>query len=284
MNQAKQKIDLFTYLDYREFLKDWFVWVKKRKSSYSFRVFAKKADLKSHNTVRMVLTGERNLSAESISKFAKALNLNKQETEFFGILVLFNQAKNIEEKNYYHKKLTQCRKYRKLKPLEKDQNKFFSSWVHPIVREMITLESFDGTPQWIAKHVGPPITTQQAQESLDLLERLNLIKKTKSNKWKQTDTIITTGAEVSSLMALTYHQNLLKMIAEQFPEIEPENRDISAINCSVSRSLIPKIKKKIQAFRQEILKMISTDNHSEEALVLSIHLMPMTKGEKGDIK
>ena len=45
------------------------------------------------------MDGDRNLTIESIEKFAAGLKLNKQEREFFHHLVLFNQAESHQEKD-----------------------------------------------------------------------------------------------------------------------------------------------------------------------------------------
>ena len=95
----KTRVNVFGYLDYRAFLKDWYRAHKIGRSTVSLRSFSKKAGFTSSNILKLVMDGHRNLTTESATQFAVGLGLNKQETSFFLHLVLYNQAKSLEEKD-----------------------------------------------------------------------------------------------------------------------------------------------------------------------------------------
>ena len=139
MSHAFLRGDIFNYTDYRAFLADFYKEAKKTKS-ISLRAFSKKAGFTSPNYLKMVMDGDRNLTEESITRFVSALELNKQEEEFFRNLVLFNQAKSHAKKNLYYQNLLRCRKFSQFKPIEKDQYVFYSAWYHPVVRELVTMQ------------------------------------------------------------------------------------------------------------------------------------------------
>src|SRR5437868_5269216 len=128
MKASSSKISVFHYLDYRQYLRDWYHDAKSSRGSFSYRSFSKKAGFQSTNFLKLVMDGDRNLTEESLSKFALALKLNKQEQEFFRNLVFFNQAKTHEQKNQYYAKLLQSKKYSELKPIEKNQFEYYSTW------------------------------------------------------------------------------------------------------------------------------------------------------------
>src|SRR3989338_9919808 len=87
-----KKPNIFEYDNYRSFLKDLYALLKQEKSAFSFRFFSRQAGFRSPNFLKLVMEGKRNLSPESIEKFAKGLKLNKNEADFFRRLVLLNQA------------------------------------------------------------------------------------------------------------------------------------------------------------------------------------------------
>ena len=246
------------------------------------RTFSKRAGFQSPNFYKLVMDGKRNLTEESLPKFMVGLNLNKQEQDFFRHLVFFNQAGTHEAKDYYYQKLLQSKKFNQLKPIEKDQYDFYSSWYHPVVRELVTCPQFDGTPQWLAEKISPAITVAQAKKSLELLEKLNFIKKNDKGHWIQKTNLVSTGPESTSLVLLNYHQGLLDLAKLKLKEIEPSQRDISALTLGVTKDKIPLLKKKIQEFRQDILKLVSTDVIPEEVLLFSMQLFPATHLLKDD--
>jgi len=274
------KVNLFDFMDYREFLRRWYDEQKNSQAHFSFRAFSHRAGFSSPNFFKLVMDGKRNLTEESLTKTIKGLKLNKGESEFFRNLVFYNQAKDHEKKNYYYQKLLSSRKFNQLKPIAKGQYQFYATWYHPVIREMVVSKDFDGSPEWIAKRIYPPLSSQQVEKSIALLERLAFIKKDKNNKWSQSTPITTTGRESSELALLNYHQSLLSLAHHLLPQIEQEDRDVSALTLGVAKDKVPQLKRKIQEFRKEILQFVADDVHPEEVVQLSIQLLPLTSQRK----
>lgn len=283
MSRKFSPINLFNYLDYREFLKDWYAYAKANKRGFSYRSFSKKAGFGSPNFLKRIIDGERNLTEETLPDFMKGLDLNKQEQDFFRKLVLFNQTDSHDKKNLYYRQLIRSQKFSKLKPIEKDQYVYYSTWYHPVVRELMVKKDFDGTPEWLASHLYPSITPTEAKKSMELLQRMGFIKKGKDGKWKQDQPLVTTGAESTSLVLLNYHQSVLELAKDQLPQVPAQNRDVSALTLGVVKGRLPQLKKKIQEFRQEVLKLVSEDHQPDEVVLLSMQLLPVSQQDSPDI-
>lgn len=275
--RKNSSIKLFDYLDYRAYLRDLYAELKKGRTPITFRSFSKKAGFVSPNVLKLVMEGKRNLTEESIPKFGVALELNKQEQEFFGNLVRYNQAKTHQERDHSYQKLLQSRQFNQLKPLEKNQYEYCSEWYHSAVREMVACRDFDGTPEWLASKILPPITPQQAQKSMELLDRLGLIQKTAEGQYRQSAPLVSTGAEVTSVALFNYHMNLLDLAKVALEKIQADKRDISAMTLGVEKGKIQELKKKIQEFRSDVMKLVSTDTHPEAVVQLSIQMFPMSQ-------
>lgn len=277
MNKASAKISVFHYQDYRKFLKDWYLNAKASRGSFSFRTFSKKAGFQSTNFLKLVMDGARNLTEESVAKFALALKLNKQEQEFFRNLVFFNQAKTHEQKNIYYQRLLQSKKYSELKPIEKNQYEYYSAWYHPVIRELAASKTFDGSAESISRQLFPEVTPAQVERSLQLLESLGFIEKIPDGRYRQASSLISTGAEVSSLVVFNYHKLLLSLCGEVLDRAAPSRRDISTMTLGIARGRLAQLKKKIQEFRQEILKLVADDDQPDEVVQLNIQLFPVTR-------
>lgn len=273
------KINLFQYLDYRKYLRDLYEESKKSRVPLSLRLFSRRAGFKSNNFLKLVMDGERNLTEASLQKFMIGLHLNKQEQDFFRNLVFFNQAKTHEAKDAYYQKLLRSRKFSELKPMEKDQYEFYSNWYFPVIRELVTSGDFDGTPGWLARRVSPAITSVQAACALEVLEKLNFIKRDEG-KWRQTTPLVSTGPEVTSVTLMNYHKNMLDLTKEVLETINPDERDVSALTLGVKESRLPQIKKRIQEFRQEILQLVSSDTDPDQVLQLNMQFFPVSVPRK----
>lgn len=280
MNQRRNRVSIFEYRDYRLFLRDWYRAAKEARGSFSFRAFAKKADFHTSNFMMLVMQGKRNLTEESLKKFVVGLGLNKQEQEFFRNLVFFNQAQRHHDKNFYYQKLLQSKKLSQLKPIEKEEYEYYSTWYHPVIRELVVSKDFDGTPEWIAKKIFPPITPVQVSKSIDLLEKMGFIRKNGGGRWEQASTIVSTGPELKSLVVHNYHKSLLDLSKEVMDQLSLKYRDVSSLTLGVKRGRLGELRAKIREFRQEILKLASADVEPEEVVLLNMQLFPVTRVEE----
>lgn len=101
---------VYEYRDYRKFLKDYYELQKQTVRGYTYARFAAIAELSSPNYLKLVIDGSRNLTTANIQAFAKAMNIQGQELEYFEALVLENQAETPREKSYYARRLRLLKK------------------------------------------------------------------------------------------------------------------------------------------------------------------------------
>ncbi len=278
MSQSRiaNQVSPFSYLDYRDFLNDWYKAAKQTRAGMSYRKFSERAGLKSWNFIMMVLQGKRNLSQESIPKVAKALKLNKQETEFFENLVHYTQEEHQRDKERYYQRMLRSRKYNQLEPIRTHQYEYCSRWYHAVIRELITAKEYDGTAEWIAERIFPKVSVADVTHSLELLETLGFAKRNKKGRWKQSHSLVSTGADVRSIELFAYHYNMLELTKEVLDTVPGERRDISALTLGVRKERLEQLKKKVQKFRQDILKFVSADETPEEVVQVNIHMFPLT--------
>src|SRR5688572_23947614 len=97
VSEVKTELDVFDYLDYRAFLRDYYT-ERKARRGFSFRNFSKRAGLGSPNYLKLVMDGDRNLTNEMAARFAHALGLNSDSANYFVELVRFTQAKTSSER------------------------------------------------------------------------------------------------------------------------------------------------------------------------------------------
>jgi uncharacterized protein (TIGR02147 family) len=275
------KPNLFTYDDYRIYLKDSYRFLKETRKAFSFRYFSREAGFASSNFLQLVMSGKRNLSPHSIPKFAKALKLNQQETEFFENLVMFNQASTSAEKSRHYQKMIHSRRYREINQLAPSQFEYFSHWYYAAVRELVELPGFQEDSHWIAGQVSPAITKAQAQKALRLLQRLNMLKRGSDGKLEQVDRTITSGPEVRSVAVKNFHREALALASDALDHVPPAERDVSGAMFSVPEARIVEIKEKIQHFRKALLASVAGyPEPADRVYQLNLQLFPVTKGKK----
>ncbi|MDH5717747.1 MAG: TIGR02147 family protein [Spirochaetia bacterium] len=245
------KINIYEYIDYREYLSDRYEHEKKT-NNLTLRLLARKSGFNSHSYFKHILEGKKSVSISSVWKIAKGFDLPDDETEFLENLVRFSQAESTEEKNDIYKKIMKKRPKSEFTQIEKDHYILFSNWYVIAIREMIALPEFKEDYSWISKNIIPNITRKEAKETIDLLLRLKHVIRDKNGKLEQNDKFITTGSEVKSFHIINYHDNLLKLASLSMRETSKDWRDISSLSFLVNKEEYTYIKHKIIEFRREI--------------------------------
>lgn len=274
----------YVYDNYRVFIKDALALKKERNLSYSNRGFAKKAAI-SPSFLSLILDGSRNLSPEMISKIAFALELNQEEKHFFHDLVLFNQSKLTEEKNFHFQNMSKHKRFKEVKVLEKRQFEYFSKWYHSAIRELVTFENFKNDPEWISNTLIPKISSKQAAESFDLLIQLGLIEKNTQGKWVQTNAVITSGEGFRSLAIRNYHIEMLHSASRSIDHIDRSERDLTSLTFTLDNEQFKWVKKEITEFRKMIIsKLVEKKQTPKKVYQLGLQLFPLTQQEPPEEK
>jgi uncharacterized protein (TIGR02147 family) len=275
---------VFEYDNYREFLKDSYNSLKEQDAKYSFRFFSKLAGFKSSSVLKMIMDGKRNMGSRCIDQFAQALKLSADESSFFRILVLFNQAKTVDEKQGYAQALMHFNDFKKSHPLTESQYNFYAFWYMPVIWELAGIPGFQDDPEWVAKRILPNITTSQAKKALAELVQLGLLVPAKNGMLIKAKASLRTTDEVASSAIAQWHREMIKRAAESIDLISREKRDISSITCSMSLHTAKTIKEKIQVFRKELMDIATQDPSPNMVYQLNFQFFPQAEIEDKDSK
>lgn len=267
----------FSYLDYRSLLQDRFAQLKKNQRGVTHRSLAAKAGFTSPNFLKLVMDGQRNLSSQSLPKVGEAFGLTAKELEFFSLLVTFNQAKTIEEKDAAYDRMKALRRDLPLKRVEHSQFEYFENWYVVAIRELAALPDFSEDPKWIRSRLQGKVSLPQIRKATRLLERLGFLKRSSRGTLKPSEGTLTTGDEVASLGIYRYHQGMLKKAEEALHKTPPDFRDHSAITFSVSEKKFREIKKRIQEFRKEILSFADDDGKADTVYQMNVQLFNLSE-------
>lgn len=268
---------IFSYLDYRLFLKDRFADLKSSRRGVSHRSLSLKAGFSSPNFLKLVMDGKRNLTEASIPKVGIAFELDEKEFNFFAKLVAFNQAKSIDKKEPAYHELKKLRADLPLRRVEHSQFEYFERWYHVAIRELVGLSSFQEDPNWIRRHLQGKVSLPQIRQSIRLLERLGFVRRDEQGRLVSSAGSLSTGDEVASVGIYRYHEAMLKKAQESLRATKPQHRDISSVTVSVSREKFQALKQRIQAFRKEVLALVQASDSSDAVYQMNIQFFPLSE-------
>jgi uncharacterized protein (TIGR02147 family) len=162
------------YSSYRKFLLDSFQAEKKATIGVTLATYGKAFGMAA-STLKMILSGKRNLTVSNIHKIARAFKMSPMEHDFFEALVLLEQAESSEEKAFYKARSVGLRKEFKLAPMRTSDRRFISSWMAPALlvylKDIAGLNNIDEVK--IAKKLNVPV--EEVQKVLMALNEAGII-------------------------------------------------------------------------------------------------------------
>jgi uncharacterized protein (TIGR02147 family) len=271
-------IEIFDYLDYREYLADFYLAKKHEDKKFSQRYFSLKLGVKSSGFFSDILNARRNLNQKNTIQFCKAMELNGEESDYFENLVNFNQAKALIEKKHWLRRMLACKKVN-TKILNKDEFEYFSKWYYTAIREMLFYKKKGDDYRTIASELIPSIKPGEVKEALELLQRLGMVEKDKDGLYRQHDSLISTGSQIRSVHVANFQLQTLQMAISALDTMGPELRDFSTLTLSVSGEGLGKIKSVLTETRKEIMKIAKNDLNEDRVYQVNFQLFPLTRNE-----
>lgn len=268
--------NVFTYEDFRHYLRDLYEHLKIEKKQFSFRFFANAAGFRSTNFLKLVMEGKRNLSLSSIEKFARGLKLTEPEAGFFFDLVQMNQAEDETVRASYVERLRRARELQKIRPLSEEELSYYTHWYFVPIREMLSLPTFNPNPEWIARKLRPSILSIEAKRALEELEKLGLIAKDAQGKWQQAEGFLSTPKEVTSSLIAQFHRHMIAKGSESIDRFAKQGREISSITLPLSAASFQQIKMLLRQFQNQILEVAMQDKEPTAVFQVNFQAFPLT--------
>jgi uncharacterized protein (TIGR02147 family) len=257
-----KEIDVFSYQDYRDYLRDFYQSRRTVDRKFSIRFFARRAGLKSENYLKVVMDGSRNLTAKNLPKFIKGLGLQPQQAEYFEALVNLNQAKDLTERRERLEKIIHLKKKKSVMTLQGDQLEFYSKWYNIVIFEMASQEGFVADPEKISKKLKGKVSSKEIENSLAMMMRTGILK-LEENKIIPVASQIASPLDVPREQVRKLQDAYIQQAVEALHLQKDSEREIRSLTICLSKEQVPLFKEKLQEFQREMNTLFSTGKGGE---------------------
>lgn len=264
---------VFSYIEFRECLKEWYLARKAENSSYSYRSMAQTLGINSGSLSR-ILKGERKVPAELLPKLCSLLKLGTVESEYFSLLVQFDHESNSATRRELYRKIVTIRTRRK-REITSHHIDYFNSWIHTVVREIIRVrEQF--TPEQLKSAVTPSPTLHEIKNSLKTLVELGLL--VKHDEWYSvTETVLTTDAAWQETAVQEYQSQMMKLGIESLDRHNWRDRDISTVSITLAEKDLPQAREILRTAREELLLLEEQTGGHNRVYQCNLQFFPLTQ-------
>ena len=266
--------DIRDYLEYREFLREWFIESKKENRFTSYRYLGQKTGVDPAWLVR-VFQKEGHLNEEALPAFIRLCSFDDRRAEYFRILYRFCKTKAKASLSELYCRLMELREM-EARVLTSPEFMYFGNWACTALRALVGISQDTSDLTVLANHLNPPISQKDAHNALEVLKQLKLIEPDGHGGWNITQQIVTTGGEVKSRAVRDFHRRTLELAQESLDRHSVAERDVSSIVFTVDEADIPEFKQRIEDFRRGLLQFAKRSENANRVYALNVSMFPLS--------
>ena len=274
------------YLSYRDFLRAFYLYkreiTKGHLRRYNYSHFSAAADIRSPNYLRLVIEGQRNLSEEMAYRFSRAMQLNKEQTEEFVLLVHYNQETDPSLRNQYLKNLSDFRLQKDLKQglIDKKTNERIPNWIGWILFAILDQEGAHFSVPKLKQLLRQKASETEIQHALNrLLESGQLMADPETSEIKKGRSLIDNPEDIPVVLIRRLQTQLMCLGLESLFQDCPTEREFGTLTLSLTKKEFEDLRFQLRKFRKQIHKDNSIQrmqSKGERVYQLNLQLYPVT--------
>jgi len=274
------------YLNYRDFLRAFYLYkrevTKDNHRRYNYSFFSAAADIRSPNYLRLIIEGQRNLSEEMAFKFARAMQLNKEATDEFVLMVLYGQESDPMLRNQYLKALSDFRLQKSLKlgVIDKKTLEKFPNWIGWILFSLHDQEDARFTPSALKHLLRNKASETEIQNALNkLLESGELVLDSSTGEIKKGRKQLDPSEDIPVDLIRRLQTQLMSLGLESLFQDSPVDREFGTLTLSLTKKEFEELRFQLRKFRKQIHKDNSIQrmqSKGERVYQMNLQLYPVT--------
>lgn len=264
-----------SYLDYRTWLKDAYEARKQESGFFSYRFMAGRLEVDAGQLVK-ILQGKLHMPVRAIPKVAKLFSLEGREADFFQELVVFTRSRGRKETAESFNRLMEI-KGLDARSLEDRHASYYLEWRHTVVRALIGVTTFRGDFEALGRMCDPPLTEEQARNSVELLESLEMIRKDDRGVWSLHDAHVTQGSSIPKQAVRKFQADVLQLAERALNAIVPEDREISTQTVAIGSAELAQLKDWSADFWRQVQMLAQNSRSPDRVYQIGLVAFPVAR-------
>lgn len=278
LQQMAATIQPTGFLDYKAYLHSLYFAMKQQDKNYSYNRFASDLGFTASNLFHQIIKGHRPLSVKNAKKISAALELAKVEHQYFIALVEYINEDDSRAKEELFQDLMKRKGQSLPTALDKSWLEFFGEWFHPVILEAVGLYTDANSAEDLAERIVPRLRPEQIKRSLELLQKLDLIRYDEKTKvYSRNQQRLSTGPRVQDMGVTSYHQKMMDMAKDALTRFSADQRDISAMTVSVDQKTYEQLRQLVHQLQMQILDTAELAEKPDQIYQINIQMFPFTK-------
>ena len=243
---------------------------------YTIKEFSKVVGFASHSYLSLVMQNKRNLSKESLEKVITGLAMNSRASNYFKLLVLYNQETDDTEKLALYKKLNGVKKSTSFHKLEVEQHRYFEHWYYPVIRTLAVHSDWKDDCEFLGNLCYPKITAKQAGKAVADLLDWGLLHKNSKGEFFVTENKIK-DKDVPVFIKKKARADVLDNNRNALDDLPINNRYSVYSTWAVGEEKYADIVELFEKYRSEVNDIVSDESSVDKIYTMLFQLIPASK-------
>jgi uncharacterized protein (TIGR02147 family) len=272
-----QRPNIFGYNDFRKFLEEYYTYTHTMDRNFTKAFACQELGLPNSRSYFQDVLNGKFVSELKVPLFIKLLRLSHDESQYFRVLVKFNQCDDPEEKELLLDQLITLNRTPQ-KIVSPKAYSYYKEWYHGVVKALLEVIDFSGDYTGLGHKLLPPITARQARGSIKLLTDLGLIKKNERGFYKPTDKVVSTGAFAQDAIIRQFQLKCIESARFALMKNRGQPERVLTNTISISEEGYKRLETHLQKFCSEVRSIVHKDEKKPDRVYqLDILLFPQMR-------
>lgn len=264
---------VYSHEDWRAYLQDQLELCRKTPEGITSRGLALRLGLDPAQ-FQLIVRGRTRLPFRHVPAIAEIFQMDRRATAYFEELLRCDRARSPEEKTRSRERLSALRKVA-VRPVDGVQAEFYGHWRHSVIRSLMGLVEVNGDGGGLGTLCIPPVTSDEARQSVDLLLDLGLAERDADGNLRLSESHLTGGPDVPAPVLRGFHRQAIDLAKAALETIPASDRDISAVTASLDANGLEILRELAHELRQKVQSLSQGTNDPDRVFQLNIQLFPV---------
>ncbi len=275
----KKTTNIYAYNDFRKFLHDYQENRQSIEPDFTKSEFSRRLRLPHSRSYFFDVLNGKKVTTTFIDRFVSVMELKGHESQYFRVLVKFNQAESVEERELYFGQLIALNRT-PTSILNKDLFIYYKDWYNSIIRAILNIYDFSDDYKKLSRRIIPPISPLQAKNSIKLLKKLDLIELDRNGFWRPSEKSISTPEFVKDEIIRQFQLHCLELARLGVLRKGDQRKIVATNTISISAQGYDRLSKHIHQFRSMVRSLANKDESpADRVYQLSLLLIPCSRKE-----
>jgi uncharacterized protein (TIGR02147 family) len=271
--------DIFSYTDYRSYLRDALQKLGEIGPQYSLRCISKKIGLASPGLLSMICSSKRHLSPEKLPQVATVLRLNAAQAEYLELIFLLSRCKSAEDRERILEKIRVCFSSGLFQEMIDDGNVFARYWYLGVLRESVTLSGRSkklATSESLAESLG--LSIEEVEAGFDILLSIGMLRTDEQGNLHRSVPSVHNFGKTNPFLLLNYNIRILEQSIKA-AVLPNKRRYFETLTMAIPNELMPEVKTMIKRFFKEVDMLAEGCSKRDQVTQINVQLFSVVGGE-----